>query len=86
MIKLNLDGPIRMCIACRARLKQGELFRLRKVGKEEVVKFNGFGRSFYICRDCVKNDKTKNHLRKIFTDSKDLIVKLEEIRILCQLQ
>lgn len=77
---------VRMCIACRARLNQKELFRFVKVGKEEIIKFNGFGRSFYICKSCVENDKTQNHLRKIFTDLKDLKAKLQEIRILCQAQ
>ena len=50
-----LCTPIRMCIVCRKRVEQKNLFRLQiKAG--EVVKFTGFGRSFYLCELCAQKD------------------------------
>jgi predicted RNA-binding protein YlxR (DUF448 family) len=52
--------PIRMCISCRKRELQKKLIRLRKDG--DSLRFHqGVGRSFYLCKECLKNDK---HLLK----------------------
>ena len=62
---------IRMCIVCRKRFFQKELIRLHFIKEtKEIVEFKGSGRSFYICKKCLKEDKiikvlTKNlHLTK----------------------
>jgi len=48
--------PIRMCVNCRKRYFQKDLIRLQKV-KSEVVAYNGSGRSFYICKECLESSK-----------------------------
>ncbi|NPA65334.1 MAG: DUF448 domain-containing protein [Epsilonproteobacteria bacterium] len=48
--------PTRMCISCRKRDNQSNLFRLQC--KDGVLSsFNGIGRSFYICHICLEEDK-----------------------------
>ncbi len=48
--------PTRMCLSCRERNEQQNLLRLQcKDG--EISSFNGVGRSFYLCQDCLKEDK-----------------------------
>ena len=48
--------PTRMCLSCRNREAQNNLFRLQcKDG--EITSFNGVGRSFYLCKNCLKEDK-----------------------------
>jgi len=48
--------PTRMCLACRQREKQKNLFRLQcKDG--EITSFSGVGRSFYLCQNCLREDK-----------------------------
>lgn len=54
-----------MCIQCRKRLQQNELFRLQlRDGK--VERFNHIGRSFYLCPSCIESQKTYKHLVKRF--------------------
>jgi predicted RNA-binding protein YlxR (DUF448 family) len=57
--------PTRMCIACRSRHPKNTLIRLRQDGKE-VVAFDGRGRSFYLCKPCVENEKKVKGLVKRF--------------------
>ena len=68
--------PIRMCASCRKRELQSELIRLQKDGNI-VRSFNGIGRSFYICKDCLLNDK--HILNKISGRLKVNITSLEEV-------
>jgi predicted RNA-binding protein YlxR (DUF448 family) len=56
-----MKKPIRMCINCRNRFLQENLYRLYCKDKE-VVKWQGVGRSFYICNNCINN---KNLYKKI---------------------
>jgi predicted RNA-binding protein YlxR (DUF448 family) len=51
----------RMCIVCRERFFQGELNRFQCINKE-VIKWQGVGRSFYICDNCLTD---KNLYKKI---------------------
>jgi len=67
--------PIRMCIACRSRYPQNTLIRLRQDGKE-VLAFDGKGRSFYLCNDCVKNEKKVKGLVKRFKQDAEHFTKL----------
>ena len=47
---------IRTCISCRNRFPQRELLRLQCINKV-LVKFTNIGRSFYLCEECVLNEK-----------------------------
>ena len=51
------------------------MIRLILSGKE-VVLFNGSGRSFYLCDDCVRNEKKVKGLVKRFKQEKERFTKL----------
>ncbi len=54
---VNVKKAIRMCIVCKKRMYQKDLIRIQCINSK-IVYFTGFGRSFYICKDCIKkNDK-----------------------------
>lgn len=72
---MKKSQPIRMCITCRNRLPQNTLIRLKLSGKE-VVAHNGVGRSFYLCDNCVKNEKKIKGLTKRFKQDKECFIKL----------
>jgi len=72
---MKKSQPIRMCIACRSRHPQNTLIRLKLSGKE-VVTFDGFGRSFYLCDECVKNEKKVKGLVKRFKQDSEQFIKL----------
>ncbi len=59
------NNPIRMCIACRKRESQKLLIRLQLVDKR-IVTYQGFGRSTYLCLECIRNDKRMNGFAKRF--------------------
>ena len=67
--------PTRMCIACRSRHPQNTLIRLRQDGKE-VIAFDGIGRSFYLCVECIKNEKKVKGLVKRFKQDLEPFTKL----------
>jgi predicted RNA-binding protein YlxR (DUF448 family) len=48
--------PTRMCVACRKRDAQFNLLRLRCIDGE-LTPFDGVGRSFYLCHDCLSQEK-----------------------------
>jgi len=48
--------PIRTCISCRVKQEQNELNRFKCKDKALSI-FDGFGRSFYICKECLENKK-----------------------------
>jgi len=51
---MRKSKPIRMCISCRKREPQQELYRLQN--REGIlVKYQGIGRSFYLCNDCLNS-------------------------------
>jgi len=72
---MKKSQQIRMCIACRNRHPQNILIRLKQEGKE-VVQHNGTGRSFYLCCDCVKNEKRVKSLVKRFKQDAEHFTKL----------
>jgi len=51
-----MNNPIRMCIVCRERVSQKELIRLQCKDKT-LISYTGFGRSFYICKNCIDSKK-----------------------------
>jgi len=72
---MKKSQPTRMCIACRSRHPQNTLIRLKLSGKDVVV-YDGQGRSFYLCADCVKNEKKVKGLVKRFKQDKERFIKL----------
>ncbi|MFA6191331.1 MAG: DUF448 domain-containing protein [Sulfurimonas sp.] len=77
--KFNL--PIRMCISCRDRQAQNQLLRFKCIdGSIEI--FDGIGRSFYICKNCLTQDKQvlKALMRQCRSGDKDKFTnRLKEI-------
>jgi predicted RNA-binding protein YlxR (DUF448 family) len=72
---MKKSQPIRMCIACRNRHPQNTLIRLRQDGNE-VIAFDGEGRSFYLCDICIKNEKKIKGLVKRFKQDEERFAKL----------
>jgi len=64
-----------MCITCRSKHPQQTLFRLKQNDKE-VVLSDGKGRSFYICKECVNNEKKIKGLIKRFKQDEERFIKL----------
>lgn len=77
--KLHL--PTRMCIACRTKTVQNDLLRLQ-CKNQEILHFQGEGRSFYFCDDCLSQEKkiVKALMRQCRGGDKDKFMnKLKEI-------
>ena len=72
---MKKSHPIRMCIACRSRYPQNTLIRLRQNDKE-ILSFDGYGRSFYLCVECAKNEKKVKGLVKRFKQNTEHFTKL----------
>jgi len=52
----NVNYPQRMCVACRGRFEQKMLLRLQ-CEQQLLRSYNGSGRSFYLCFECIENEK-----------------------------
>jgi len=72
---MKKSQPIRMCISCRDRHPQKSLIRLKLEGND-VVGFDGKGRSFYLCDSCSKNEKKIKGLVKRFKQDEEQFTKL----------
>ena len=72
---MKYTQPIRMCITCRDRHPQHTLIRLKHEGKNIVI-YDGEGRSFYVCVQCVKNEKKIKGLTKRFKQDEECFNKL----------
>jgi len=64
-----------MCIACRSRHPQNTLIRLQHKD-EDIVVFEGKGRSFYLCNMCCLNEKKVKGLTKRFKQKEERFIKL----------
>lgn len=64
-----------MCIACRSRLPQNNLIRLKQVNNH-IVRYDGIGRSFYLCDECSTNEKKIKGLIKRFKENEERLVEL----------
>ncbi|WP_236861380.1 DUF448 domain-containing protein [Campylobacter sp. RM16192] len=55
-----------MCVVCKKRLKQHDLYRFRIINSS-LFFGSGDGRSFYICEECLKKDEKnlKKSLNKV---------------------
>jgi predicted RNA-binding protein YlxR (DUF448 family) len=72
---MKKSQPIRMCISCRTRYPQNTLLRLKLVDQEVLV-FDGIGRSFYLCEVCANNQKKVKGLVKRFKQDAEGFSKL----------
>ncbi len=55
----SLKEVIRTCVFCKTKYTQKELLRL-KFEDKKLVLYNNYGRSFYICFNCI--DKVQTNL------------------------
>jgi len=77
----NFHKPTRMCVSCRDRGEQEGFIRLHCTDGE-VHQYKGFGRSFYLCKICLDNEKrlTKALMRQCKSSDKNkLMIRLKEI-------
>jgi len=73
--------PTRMCISCRGKSSQDELLRFQYFNGS-LERFLGQGRSFYLCRDCISQEKkvSRSLMRQCRSGEKDkLMNRLKEI-------
>jgi predicted RNA-binding protein YlxR (DUF448 family) len=74
-----LKMPIRTCIVCRDKREQFTLNRLQCIDKQ-LQKFSGFGRSFYLCDNCLVDEKKlEKSIYRYCKNKNDYIVQLKEI-------
>jgi len=62
--------PIRMCIVCKNRFYQNELNRLQ-CKNSKLIKWEGKGRSFYICKECINDKKLIKYIANLCKISKE---------------
>lgn len=73
--------PLRMCISCRERDSQNNLLRLQCID-DSVELFSGRGRSFYLCKSCLNEEKKvlKALMRRCKSGDRDkFTIRLKEI-------
>ncbi|OOP78044.1 hypothetical protein B0X29_03205 [Helicobacter pylori] len=73
---------IRMCVACRMRQPQKDLLRLKSFDNQ-IMEFDGKGRSFYVCGNCLKNGEKKllkavSKIKNTPKDVKNIITWIKE--------
>ncbi|QOY55429.1 DUF448 domain-containing protein [Candidatus Sulfurimonas marisnigri] len=52
----KFNQPLRMCISCRQRDTQSNFLRLQ-CDETQLSLFRGAGRSFYLCKICLEDQK-----------------------------
>lgn len=74
-----LKITIRTCVVCREKFSQKLLNRLQ-CNDKKLSLFTGIGRSFYICNDCLKDEKkVEKSLYRVCKNKDNYIVQLREI-------
>ncbi|WP_238389022.1 hypothetical protein [Campylobacter fetus] len=68
--------PIRMCVVCKGRFFQNELFKFACVNGEIQINSKNI-RSFYLCKTCIQKDK--KDLKKPLSRFSKNSVNLKEI-------
>ena len=68
--------PIIMCVVCKSRFYQKELYKFRSLNGEIILNL-GNARSFYICENCIQKDI--KDLRKPLTKFGKNSINLKEI-------
>lgn len=74
-----IKKQIRTCISCRNKYYQKDLLRLQCMNNT-LVAFTKSNRSFYLCNDCITNEKKV--IKSLFRQCKnkaDYLVQLKEI-------
>ncbi len=61
---------VRMCVHCRVRFAQNELYRLQyiqqsPIAQKKIMLYSGQGRSFYLCCECVSHRKVAHSLCRV---------------------
>jgi len=75
----KMKEPIRMCLSCRQRYTQKSMIRLQQYANQ-VIKYQGYGRSFYLCMDCIENrKKIKNVTKRLKQDEERFVTLLKEL-------
>ena len=73
---------VRMCVVCRSRLLQNEMLRLQ-CKNQEIIRFSGEGRSFYICKSCINSKKLDKIIQEICridkTSVKNIVTTIKEM-------
>jgi len=63
-----------MCLSCRDRNRQNEMVRLQQIDSD-IITYRGLGRSFYLCKECIDNNKKIKGLTKRFRQDEEQFVK-----------
>ncbi|NWF66134.1 MAG: DUF448 domain-containing protein [Campylobacterales bacterium] len=76
---------VRMCICCKNRFEQKNLLRLQYLNKK-LQKYTNYGRSFYICHECLNQQNNKKLLNSILNicktkDKEKILLDLKEISL-----
>ncbi len=58
-----IHKPIRMCVVCRQKFFKEELYRMQ-CRDNKLIKWQGIGRSFYICVNCIDNKRFVGYITK----------------------
>ncbi len=66
----------RMCIGCRGKFPQKDLYRFQKKDGK-LVGYTKTGRSFYICKQCIKQERKR--LIKILNSKFKIKIDIEEL-------
>ncbi len=77
---INKHIPFRMCISCKARIEQNNLIRLQ-CRDRKIIPYSHEGRSFYFCKDCLKNakkEKLAKALQRYCKKDKNNLIKMVE--------
>lgn len=79
------EKSVRMCFACRQRDLQKNLMRF-KVLDFALQFYDGNGRSFYLCCQCLSQRKTHKIIKRIVKKANNLQEQIEEIALICQVK
>ena len=74
-----INKQIRTCISCRKKYPQNDLLRLQCMNNI-LVYFTKDGRSFYLCNDCIADEKKV--IKSLYRQCKnkaDYLIQLKEI-------
>ncbi|MEA3454912.1 MAG: DUF448 domain-containing protein [Campylobacterota bacterium] len=69
-----MSEPIRMCLSCRERNAQNSMIRLQQ-DTNQINAYQGRGRSFYLCHNCINSKKKTKGLAKRFKQDEERFTK-----------
>ncbi len=74
-----MSNIIRTCIGCRTKLAQNTLYRFICKDKN-IFSYKGEGRSFYICKSCVLDEKNiSKSAKRLCKNNKDYVDDIKKI-------